>query len=88
MSTGYGPKSIELIMLLRRGPRSVLHWPKTRLITRLLADGIIAVVPHPTVRDPRTGDPAAAYALTQAGEDIATSLGPRGEGHPSSPKRL
>ena len=88
MPAGYGSKSIDLIMVLKRGPRLVLHWPKTRLITHLIAEGIIAVVPHPTVRDPRTGDPAAAYALTQAGEDIATALGPRGEGHRPTQKRI
>lgn len=86
MPKGYGPKSIELIMSLRRGPRLVLHWPRTRLITQLLDAGIIDVVPHPEVVNPRTGAPALAYVLTGAGQELARSFGPRGAGHPPANK--
>lgn len=81
MPERYGPKSVEMILALKR-LRFVLciQWPKTRLLSRLLNDAVIEIVEHPHVR--RGDMPAYAYRLSAKGEEVAARLGPRGEGHP------
>lgn len=81
MPERYGPKSVDMILSLKRR-RFILciQWPKSRLLTRLINDAVIDITSHPHVKQ---GDkPAYAYVLTGKGEEIAARLGPRGEGHP------
>lgn len=81
MTEGYGPKSVDMILALKRR-RFVLciQWPKSRLLSRLINDAVIEIVGHPDIKHRER--PAYAYALTPKGEELASRLGPRGEGHP------